>query len=137
MLTSDSKARKEQPIARGVLDYFPDAIACIANVSYVANKQHNGDAPMHWAREKSTDHADCIARHLIDRGRIDSDGLRHSAKIAWRALALLQEELEREGHNETPVPGDGIPSEVVAQHRPATYQTFQELMAEAQAEALA
>jgi hypothetical protein len=42
-----------------------------------------------------------------------------------------------EGQNETPVSGDSIPSEVVAQHRPATYQTFQELMAEAQAEALA
>jgi hypothetical protein len=129
--------RKEYPIVRGVLDYFPNAIAEVAHVSFIGNRQHNGDEPMHWAREKSTDHADCIARHLIDRGKIDSDGLRHTAKIAWRALALLQEELEAEGHNETPVPGDGIPSEVVAQHRPATYQTFQELMAEAQAEALA
>jgi hypothetical protein len=134
MLTSDSKARKEQPIARGVLDYFPDAIACIANVSYVANKQHNGDAPMHWAREKSTDHADCIARHLIDRGRIDSDGLRHSAKIAWRALALLQEELEREGHNETPVPGDGIPSEVVEGDSHAAPKTWKVMLANAMAE---
>jgi hypothetical protein len=49
---------------------------------------------MHWARGKSADHADCILRHLIDRGTMDSDGLRHTAKVAWRALALLQEELE-------------------------------------------
>src|SRR5690606_38270022 len=42
------------------------------------------------------DHADCILRHLIDAGTIDEDGHRHTAKVAWRALALLQEELERE-----------------------------------------
>jgi hypothetical protein len=70
------------------------AIAVIANVSHVGNAQHNPGQPMHWARGKSTDHADCIVRHLIERGTIDTDGLRHSAKVAWRALALLQEELE-------------------------------------------
>lgn len=35
-------------------------------------------------------------RHFVERGKLDSDGLRHSAKMAWRALALLQKELERE-----------------------------------------
>ena len=49
---------------------------------------------MRWARHKSADHADCIARHLIDRGTVDTDGVRHSAKVAWRALAMLQIELE-------------------------------------------
>jgi hypothetical protein len=49
---------------------------------------------MHWAREKSTDHADCIVRHLIERGQVDTDGVRHSAKAAWRALAMLQTEIE-------------------------------------------
>ncbi len=93
-LPTDKQARKERPVARGVLDYFPDAIAEVANVSYVGNEQHNPGQPMHWARGKSTDHADCIARHLMERGTIDDDGLRHSAKAAWRALALLQEELE-------------------------------------------
>lgn len=43
------------------------------------------------------DHADCIMRHLVDRGTIDTDGITHSAKVAWRALALLQEELEAKG----------------------------------------
>ena len=51
---------------------------------------------MHWAKHLSTDHADCIVRHLVDRGTRDSDGLRHSAKVAWRALALLQTEIEAE-----------------------------------------
>lgn len=94
MLPTDPKARKEMPIARGVLDYFPDAIAAIANVSYVGNEQHNPGEEMHWARNKSSDHADCIARHLTERGTIDDDNLRHSAKLAWRALALLQLEIE-------------------------------------------
>jgi hypothetical protein len=49
---------------------------------------------MHWAREKSTDHADCIVRHLVERGAVDSDGVRHSVKVAWRALALAQTEIE-------------------------------------------
>jgi hypothetical protein len=93
-LPTDSTARKQTPITTGVLDYFPDAIAEVARVSFVGNEQHNPGEPLHWAREKSTDHADCIARHLLERGQIDSDGTRHSAKLAWRALALLQLELE-------------------------------------------
>src|SRR5260370_10692427 len=95
-LPSDAKKRKDIPIARGVLDYFPDAIAAVAAVSRLGNEQHNPGQPLHWAREKSTDHADCIARHLIERGTVDVDGSRHSAKLAWRALALLQTEIEED-----------------------------------------
>ena len=94
MLSTDKQTRKNQPIARGVLGYFPRAIAAVANVSFVANEQHNPGEPMHWARGKSTDHADCLVRHLIEAGAVDTDGLLHSAKVAWRALALLEEELE-------------------------------------------
>lgn len=42
------------------------------------------------------DQEDCIVRHLMERGAVDTDGMRHSAKLAWRALALLQLELEAE-----------------------------------------
>jgi hypothetical protein len=94
VLSTDKKLRKESPMARGVLDYFPRAVMAIANVSFVGNEQHNPGQPMHWARDKSTDHADCILRHLAERGTVDDDGLRHSAKVAWRALALLETELE-------------------------------------------
>lgn len=96
VLATDATARKNAPIARGVLDYFPLAIAAVAELSRVGNEQHNPGQPMHWARGKSTDHADCVVRHLIDRGTVDTDGQRHSTKVAWRALALLQEELEGE-----------------------------------------
>lgn len=95
-LTDDKEDRKATPMAEGLLWYFPNALAAVSEVSRVGNEQHNAGQPMHHARGKSSDHADCIIRHLVDAGKIDSDGLRHSAKVAWRALALLQEELERD-----------------------------------------
>jgi hypothetical protein len=95
MLPEDPKARKRVPLATGLIDYFPDALAAVAQLSLVANEQHNPGEPLHWAREKSADHDDCLLRHFLDRGTIDSDGIRHSAKVAWRALALLQLEIER------------------------------------------
>lgn len=96
VLPNDAKERKALPMARGLLDYFPDALAAVADVSRVGNEQHNPGQPIHWAKHLSTDHADCLMRHLVDRGLRDGDGLRHSAKVAWRALALLQMELEAE-----------------------------------------
>jgi hypothetical protein len=86
--------RKGMPIMRGVLDYFPAAIAEVSRISQLGNDQHNPGQPLHWARKKSNDHADTIVRHLMARGTRDTDGSRHSAKAAWRALALLQEEIE-------------------------------------------
>lgn len=96
VLPTDPTERKNIPIASGVLDYFPAAIAYIAKVSKVGNDQHNPGEPLHWARGKSMDHPDTIMRHFMERGTLDKDGLRHTAKAAWRMLALLQEELERE-----------------------------------------
>lgn len=96
LLPTDSTERKGIPITTGVLDYFPLALAEVARVSKAGNDQHNPGEPLHWDKSKSTDHADCIARHLIDRGSRDGDGMRHSAKLAWRALALLETELEQE-----------------------------------------
>lgn len=95
-ITIDAAERKASPMAEGLLWYFPAALAEVARVSKAGNDQHNAGEPMHHARGKSTDHADCILRHLVDAGQIDSDGMRHTAKVAWRALALLQEELERD-----------------------------------------
>lgn len=94
-MTTNKLIRKATPIARGVLDYFPDAIAAVAHVSYIANEQHNPGEEMHWNRGKSRDHADALVRHLLERGTVDDDGLHHSAKVAWRALALLQVEIEQ------------------------------------------
>jgi hypothetical protein len=84
-------------MARGLLDYFPAALAEVAKVSKYGNDKHNPGEDLHHSRGKSTDHADCIVRHLVDRGTKDADGIRHTALVAWRALALLQQELEDEG----------------------------------------
>lgn len=95
-LPTDAQERKSAPIYSGVLKYFPDAIAAVAQLSKIGNDQHNPGQPLHWAREKSADHHDCLIRHAMDAGTIDTDGVRHSAKVAWRALAALQLELEAE-----------------------------------------
>jgi hypothetical protein len=80
-----------------VIDYFSAALMELARLALAGNDQHNPGESLHWARDKSTDHADALGRHLIDRGLRDADWQRHSAKLAWRALALLQLELEAEG----------------------------------------
>ncbi len=82
--------RKQHPVASGVLDYFPLALAAIAYVSFMGNEQHHPGSPLHWDRSKSTDEADALIRHFLERGKMDTDGVRHSAKMAWRSLALLQ-----------------------------------------------
>lgn len=95
LLPTDSQVRKDTPIYSGVLAYFPRAMAYIAQVSKVGNDKHNPGQPLHWSKGKSNDHADCVARHLIEHGTVDpDDGLLHSGKLAWRALALLETELE-------------------------------------------
>jgi hypothetical protein len=97
LLPIDSVERKKIPLASGVLDYFTSALIEVAKVSQAGNDQHNPGEPLHWARGKSMDHADTMMRHFIERGTLDKDGCRHSAKMVWRALAILQMEMEAEG----------------------------------------
>lgn len=87
--------RKSTPIYSGVIRYFPKALAEIARVSLAGNKQHCEGQPLHWDRSKSTDDADAMVRHIMDMGTLDTDGQRHTAKVAWRALACLEKELEK------------------------------------------
>jgi hypothetical protein len=94
MLPTDAKDRKNIPLYSGLIKYFPDALAAVAEVSRVGNQQHNPGSKLHWDRSKSTDELDALTRHLAEAGGIDKDGLSHSAKIAWRALANLQKEIE-------------------------------------------
>lgn len=99
MLSQDSTIRKGLPMARGLLDYFPDALAAVSAVSMAGAQKHgtfDAEGNPTWDKSKSTDHADCIVRHLADRGQFQKDGHRHSAALAWRALALLQIELDND-----------------------------------------
>lgn len=93
-LPTDASTRKRIPIYSGVLMYFPDAIAAVAECSWIGNEQHHPGTPLHWDRSKSYDEHDALVRHLMEAGKYDSDGIRHSAKVAWRALAALQKEIE-------------------------------------------
>lgn len=119
-LPTDAKERKATPIFSGVVKYFPLALAEVARVSKAGNDQHNPGEPLHWDKSKSTDHLDCIMRHIADAGTMDSDGQRHSAKVAWRALAALEMELSNANHNCTREayhegPCDGWPRIIVNQ----------------------
>lgn len=88
---NDSATRKATPIYSGVLKYFPDALAAVARLSKKGNDKHNPGEPLHWSREKSTDHGDCIVRHQITFDQVDPEsGEYHAAGVAWRALAQLQ-----------------------------------------------
>jgi len=88
--------RKAIPVYSGFVSYFPNAMKEVAECSYKANKQHNGDEPLHWAMEKSKDELDALMRHLIDHASgvdWDDDGIRHLTKVCWRSLAMLERTL--------------------------------------------
>jgi len=92
MLPKDAETRKAIPVYRGFVQYFPDAIAAVAQLSQLANDQHNPGQPLHWAKEKSTDELDAMMRHLLDSQseERDDEGVLHMVKVAWRAMANLQ-----------------------------------------------
>ena len=101
-LPSDSATRKGLPVTTGCLDYFPLALLEVSRLSLLGNEKHNPGQPLHWSHDKSSDHADCLARHLLERGTPDPDmgGLSHTVHVAWRALALLETELREKAEKE-------------------------------------
>ncbi len=104
-LPTDSNERKNYPLFRGCLRYFPAALAGIARISKLGNDKHNLGQEMHHARGKSGDHGDCILRHLVDvedllaksTGAQQEEILNEVSQMAWRALAFSQELHERFG----------------------------------------
>lgn len=94
--------RKDAPMFRGLLGYFPWALFKVAAHSLRSDRKHNPGNPNAptWAREKSTDHPDCIVRHLSEAygppppefvgTQLDWTEY-HLTAIAWRSNALLQE----------------------------------------------
>jgi hypothetical protein len=90
------KQRKDTPVFSGVLAYFPDALKEVAKCSFAGQQQHNPNKPLAWDRSKSGNEYDSLTRHLIDSSTedLDTDGILHKAKIAWRGLAGLQKHIE-------------------------------------------
>ena len=80
-----------------VLSYFPLALKEVSKVSKQGNDQHHPDKPLHWDKDKSSDHEDALLRHLADHSinPIDDDGLLHLGKVAWRSMAALEIYLEK------------------------------------------
>ena len=87
-----AQERKDTPVYSGVLKYFPNALREVSRVSKAGNDQHHPDKPLHWDMDKSKDELDALSRHLIDHSAdpVDTDGILHLGKVAWRALAALE-----------------------------------------------
>lgn len=122
-LPTDSAARKAAPVTTGNFRYFPDAHLAIAQLSVYGNDKHNPGQPLHWSREKSNDHADCVGRHLLEPFGIDysygpDKPVLHAAQAAWRALANLQveiEELKKQGKWPLAAHGGAVPADCTPQ----------------------
>lgn len=97
-LDVSASERKGYPLYSGLIAYFPNALAEVAKVSQVGAIQHGQD-PKDIFRDLSKvsvkGDLDAMMRHLLDAGYTDTDGLRHTAKLAWRALSALEEELKQ------------------------------------------
>lgn len=92
VLPTDSEERKGIPIFSGPLSYFPLAFAALARHCKRGNDKHNPGEPLHWARDKSQDHEDCIARHLLDIDTVDprTGEYEDAVSLLWRAAAVVQ-----------------------------------------------
>lgn len=124
----DSATRKGQPIATGVLAYWPKTMAALSENSRRGNDKHNPGEPLHWAREKSTDEADCCVRHIVDALEADKngapggvlelneDGTPHLIAALWRLASWCERALEGDerwrtvAKSATPHPMQGVPS---------------------------
>lgn len=94
--TMSDEDRKLVQVHRGVFEYFGDALVAVALLSSIGNEQHNPGEPLHWARQKSTEHAESLARHLTCVGEFDEHGIEHWVSVAWRGLAGLQTAIEQD-----------------------------------------
>jgi len=108
VLSDDSKERKETPLYSGLLQYFPRALAAVARVSVKGNERHNPGMPLHWSREKSADHEDCVIRHMVTPYNVDTDGELHIVHAAWRALAACEIALEKLENPHARERGEGV-----------------------------
>ncbi len=92
VLPEDAAERKKYPLYRGLLRYFPDALAAVARCSWEGNEQHHPGTELHWDKNKSTDEPDALIRHMLDA----EHSIPERTKVAWRALAWLQRGIEGE-----------------------------------------
>lgn len=112
LFPDDSAARKTYPMYSGLLQYFPAALAAVANHSHRGNAKHNPGQPLHHDRAKSDDEPDALVRHLMEGDYVG---------CAWRALSLLQKDCEAKGAPIAPAArnyqitlADGVTAQIVS-----------------------
>lgn len=99
-------ARKDDqgkpPIYRGVLSYFPRAVASVATVSHFGASKYAWNGWLH-VPDGFNRYSDGLVRHLTLEGQGEvydaESGLNHASHVAWNSLARL-ELLLREEHVE-------------------------------------
>jgi hypothetical protein len=84
ILPTDAKERKKFPMFSGLKAYFPNALACVARMSWEGQQQHNPGKPLAWDKVKSPDELDALERHQTEGEWV---------QVAWRALAHLEREI--------------------------------------------
>jgi|TARA_R110000851_G_scaffold38098_5_gene97964 hypothetical protein len=85
LLTHDNEKRKRLPLFTGAVMYFPDALLAVSHVSVGGNNQYHPEKHLHWDKNQPHDHLDSLMRHAVE-GEWE--------KVAWRALAQLQNEID-------------------------------------------
>lgn len=106
LLPDDDKERKSLPMLKMITGYFPKALREVTRVCVANNTRFNPGrepADISWARGKSPDQLGSAFRHIMERtvdgkvfemvGGVDIYVL---AEAAWRVLAALELEIERE-----------------------------------------
>lgn len=114
LFPSDDAGRKALPIFAMIAGYFPKALREVTRVCVANNVRYSPDrAPtdITWNRGKSKDQSGSLFRHLLERevdGHVFETVPEEIAKIigrpnvyvlaeaAWRALAMLEEEIEQQ-----------------------------------------
>ena len=86
ILPSAAEERKQIPVYSAFVRFFPRAIVAVTKMSMEGQRQHNanGDS-IKWIRSASSDDKDALMRHVLEEDW---------AKVAWRAMAILEKHLE-------------------------------------------
>lgn len=118
----DDRGRKNLPVFKMLVRYFPKAVREITKVCVVNNVRYNPErapADINWARGKSPDQLGSAFRHMLERevdGRVFEevpaavaevtgfDKVYVLAEAAWRALAALELEIENQEAVSTEAP---------------------------------
>lgn len=107
------------PLVQGCLQYFPNALAAVAQVSDFGRRKYDTtfEARNWYDLEGGLDrYTDALGRHITTTDTYDSESqLLHRAHAAWDALAALELALSKHHHSLR----SGLPD--ILEERPAGY----------------